>query len=85
MSTLMSGLSNWFMALVPTYGPWLLGLATFLSCLALPVPVSILMLTAGGFVASGDLSGWQITVAALAGRWRAIRSASALAGSAASR
>ena len=66
MSTLMSGLSNWFMALVPTYGPWLLGLATFLSCLALPVPVSILMLTAGGFVASGDLSGWQITVAALA-------------------
>ena len=63
----MSGFSNWLLALVPTYGPWLMGTATFLSCLALPVPVSILMLTAGGFVAAGDLSGWQITGSALAG------------------
>lgn len=63
----LSGLSDTLLALVPTYGPWLLGLATFLSCLALPVPVSLLMLTAGGFVASGDLIGWQVMGAALAG------------------
>ena len=38
----------------------------FLSCLALPIPASILMLTAGGFVAAGDLTLWQ-TLAAAAG------------------
>lgn len=63
----MSGLSDWLLALVPLYGPWAMAVATFLSCLALPVPVSILMLTAGGFVAAGDLSGGQIVLAALAG------------------
>lgn len=63
----LTGLSDALLALVPTYGPWLMGLATFLSCLALPVPVSLLMLTAGGFVASGDLAAGQITAAALAG------------------
>jgi membrane-associated protein len=63
----MSGLSDWLLALVPTYGVWLMGIATYFSCLALPVPVSLLMLTAGGFVASGDLVGWQIVASALAG------------------
>lgn len=63
----MGGLSDWVLALVPTDGPWLLGLGTFLSCLALPVPVSMLLLKAGGFVASGDLSAVQITGAALVG------------------
>lgn len=63
----MSGLSDWLLGLVPTYGPWLIAASTFFSCLALPVPVSILMLTAGGFVASGDLSAPQIVLAALAG------------------
>lgn len=63
----MNALSGWLLGLVPTYGPWLIGASTFLSCLALPVPVSILMLTAGGFVASGDLGALQIVVAALAG------------------
>lgn len=43
------------LALVPTYGLWLLAASTFLSCLALPIPASILMLAAGGFVAAGDL------------------------------
>ncbi|MEC8628731.1 MAG: DedA family protein [Pseudomonadota bacterium] len=42
--------------LVPRYGPFILALGTFLSCLALPVPSSLLMLSAGGFVASGDIS-----------------------------
>lgn len=48
-------MTDWLLALVPTYGLWLLATATFCSCLALPFPASILMLTAGGFVAAGDL------------------------------
>lgn len=43
------------LAAVPVYGLWIVALATFLSCLALPIPSSLVMLTAGAFVASGDL------------------------------
>lgn len=49
-------MTDWLLGLVPEYGMWLLGLGTFLSCLALPIPASVLMLAAGGFVASGDLA-----------------------------
>ena len=42
--------------LVPHYGIYVVTLATFLSCLALPIPSSLIMLTAGAFVASGDLN-----------------------------
>jgi membrane protein DedA with SNARE-associated domain len=55
------------LALVPQYGLWLLWAGTFLSCLALPVPSSLFMLAAGGFVASGDLVGWQTVASALLG------------------
>lgn len=55
------------LALVPQYGVWLLVVATFLSCLAVPVPTSILMLTAGGFVAAGDLIAWQVIGGAFIG------------------
>jgi membrane-associated protein len=48
--------TDWLLALVPTYGLWLLLAGTFLSCLALPIPASMLMIAAGGFVAAGDLS-----------------------------
>ena len=48
-------------------GPVILALATFLSCLALPVPSSILMLSAGAFAASGDLNLATVVLAALAG------------------
>jgi membrane-associated protein len=59
--------TEYLLELVPTYGLWLLAVVTFLACLALPVPCSILMLTAGGFVASGDLVLWQVIGAALTG------------------
>jgi membrane protein DedA with SNARE-associated domain len=59
--------TEYLLELVPTYGLWLLAVVTFLACLALPVPCSILMLTAGGFVASGDLVLWQVMGAALSG------------------
>jgi membrane-associated protein len=60
-------MTDWLLALVPTYGPWLLAAATFLSCVALPIPASILMLAAGGFVAAGDLTLATTCLAALAG------------------
>lgn len=41
---------------LPLYGPWLVGVTTFLSCLALPVPSSLMMIAAGAFAAAGDLS-----------------------------
>jgi membrane-associated protein len=52
-------MTDWLLGLVPQYGLWLLAATTFFSCLALPFPASILMLTAGGFAAAGDLVLWQ--------------------------
>ncbi len=60
-------MTDWALALVPQYGLWLLAATTFLSCLALPLPASILMLTAGGFAAAGDLVLSQTFLAATAG------------------
>lgn len=60
-------MTAWLLALVPQYGLWLLAATTFLSCLALPIPASILMLTAGGFASAGDLVLWQAFLAAAAG------------------
>ena len=60
-------MTAWLLALVPQYGLWLLAATTFLSCLALPFPASILMLTAGGFAAAGDLVLWQAFLAAALG------------------
>lgn len=59
-----SDLTDWLMLQIPFYGPWLLGVTTFLSCLAIPVPSSLMMITSGAFVASGDLS--LVTVAGAA-------------------
>lgn len=53
--------------LVSRYGAIVLALGTFLSCLALPVPSSLLMLAAGAFVASGDLPLWAAFGAAFLG------------------
>jgi membrane protein DedA with SNARE-associated domain len=60
-------MTDWLLGLVPQYGLWLLAATTFLSCLALPFPASILMLTAGGFAAAGDLILWQAFLAAAVG------------------
>ncbi len=55
------------LALLPAWGPWLLGITTFLSCLAIPVPSSIMMIAAGAFAASGDLSLPSLMAAAYGG------------------
>jgi membrane-associated protein len=55
------------LALVPEWGLWLIAATTFLSCLALPVPASLVMLAAGAFAAAGDLSLPLVMAAAFAG------------------
>lgn len=60
-------MTEWLLSLVPTYGLWLIGLTTMASCLALPIPASVVMLAAGGFAASGDLVIWQVIAIAILG------------------
>ena len=42
-------------SLVANHGVWSIVTATFLSCLALPIPSSLIMLAGGAFAAAGDL------------------------------
>lgn len=53
--------------LVLTYSLYIVLISTFLSCLAVPIPSSLIMLTAGAFVASGDLLGFGVAGLALGG------------------
>lgn len=55
------------LALVADYGVTIVFCVTFLSCLALPVPSSLLMLAAGGFAATGDLYLVAVLAAAFCG------------------
>lgn len=63
----MAGLTDALMDLLPLWGPWLLAAVTFGSCLALPLPASLMVLTAGGVAAAGDLALWAVFLAALGG------------------
>ncbi|OCX66214.1 hypothetical protein BFP70_08565 [Thioclava sp. SK-1] len=60
-------MSDQVLALLPIYGPWLVGAVTFLSCLAMPMPASLVMIAGGAFVASGDLALWSVAGSAVIG------------------
>jgi len=53
--------------LLALYGVPLLALTTLASCLAMPVPSSLMMLTGGAFVATGDLALIPVASGALTG------------------
>jgi membrane-associated protein len=55
------------LALIPAWGAALLALVTFASCVALPVPASLMMLAGGAFAAAGDLELATLVLAAWAG------------------
>lgn len=57
----------WLLEMLAAYGSLLLFLTTWASCLALPVPSSLLMLTAGAFVATADLTLSSVAGAAFLG------------------
>lgn len=59
-------MTDQLITLIPTYGLPLLAVIVFLSCLALPVPSSLLMLTSGSFAAVGDLGLWATALTAWA-------------------
>lgn len=54
-------------ALVADWGVWVILASAFLSCLLVPIPTSLMMLTGGAFSASGDLALWQVMLAAWTG------------------
>lgn len=60
-------MSELALALIADYGVPLLFAVTFLSCLAIPVPSSLLMLASGGFAATGDLTLSSVVLAAYVG------------------
>lgn len=60
-------MSETVFALVAAYGPWAIFASAFLSCLALPIPTSLMMLTGGAFIAAGDLDPWGVVAGAYAG------------------
>lgn len=60
-------MADTLLALVPAYGVWLILAALLLSCLALPVPSSILVMAGGAFAATGDMVLWQVQLAAFCG------------------
>lgn len=53
--------------LVNQFGAYVIFASAFLSCLLLPIPTSLMMLTGGAFVAAGDLSIWIVGLSAYAG------------------
>ena len=55
------------LSLVVAWGVPLIVVSTFLSCLALPIPASLVMLAGGAFAATGDIVLWQAALGALAG------------------
>lgn len=62
-----SAVTDLIFTLVAEYGVAIVFCVTFLSCLALPVPSSLLMITSGGFAATGDLVLVSVLFAAFAG------------------
>ena len=60
-------MSETVFALVTAYGAYVIFASAFLSCLALPIPTSLMMLSGGAFVATGDLALWQVVAGAFAG------------------
>ncbi|MDP7150381.1 MAG: DedA family protein [Paracoccaceae bacterium] len=60
-------MSDVIFSLVTSYGAIVVLISAFLSCLLVPIPTSLMMLAAGAFVATGDLSFWQVFGGALLG------------------
>lgn len=60
-------MSDWLITSLADYGALLLAIATFLSCMAAPIPTSLMMLSAGAFIATGDMDLVTTGLSALTG------------------
>jgi len=52
------------LSLVSIYGVLIVAISAYLSCLLVPIPTSLVMLSAGAFVAAGDLTAASVWIAA---------------------
>lgn len=60
-------MSDTIFALVSSYGSVIIFASAFLSCLALPIPTSLMMLSGGAFITTGDLLLSEVIIAAFGG------------------
>lgn len=60
-------MSDTLIGLLPLYGAYIIALIVGLSAMAITLPASVLVATAGGFAAAGDLSLWQVGLGAFLG------------------
>lgn len=58
---------DWILNALYDHGPLVMFVVCMASCVALPVPASLAMISAGAAAAAGGLDLWQIMVASLAG------------------
>ena len=56
-----------FLSVLPTYGLWIVLMSVILSCIAVPVPSSVMVIAAGGSAATGDFRYSHPAAFALAG------------------
>lgn len=62
-------MTEYILALIPSYGLYLIFFATMLACFGIPLPSSIILITAGALAASGDFILWQIILVATLAYW----------------
>ena len=60
-------MTDWLLLQMAVWGAPLLFVVNFLSCIAVPIPASLVMMTAGAFIATGDLMFAYVWPAALSG------------------
>lgn len=60
-------MSETILEYLPAYGAYLVALVVALSAMAVTLPASLIVATAGGFAAAGDLVLWQVFLGAFAG------------------
>ena len=60
-------MSDTLIGLLPLYGAYIIALIVGLSAMAITLPASVLVATAGGFAAAGDLALWQVGLGAFIG------------------
>lgn len=60
-------MTDTILALIPSYGLWVIFFTVALACLAIPLPASMLVVASGSFAASGDIDLYSAMAAALVG------------------
>ena len=60
-------MTDTILALIPSYGHWVIFFTVALACLAIPLPASMLVVASGSFAASGDIDLYSAMASALVG------------------